>query len=134
MSSEIRSSSALTCGNVGLEALFTDDLDRARGRVRRAASAVPRARPETHRRRGPWRPGGNRTPVEAIPERAARLLGAATAIGPVGDADVNAQLEEHFFAPARLRTRHWSQAHTAGAQMGFEEAIAFALTPAQHPG
>jgi hypothetical protein len=68
------------------------------------------------------------------PELAARLLGAATATGPVGDADVNAQLEEQFFAPARLRTRHWSQAHTAGTQMGFEEAIAFALTPAQHPG
>ena len=65
------------------------------------------------------------------PERAARLLGAATALGPVGDADVNAQLEEQFFAPARRRTPHWSDAYTAGAQMSFEEAIAFALTAGQ---
>jgi hypothetical protein len=68
------------------------------------------------------------------PERAARLLGAATAIGSVGDADVEPQLEEQFFAPARLRTQHWSEAPTAGAQMGFEEAIAFALAAGEAPG
>jgi hypothetical protein len=60
------------------------------------------------------------------PERAARLLGAAIAIAPVGDADVNARLEEQFFAPAR-RTPNWNDAYTAGAQMGFQEAIAYAL-------
>ena len=52
--------------------------------------------------------------------------------GPVGDADVNARLEEHFFAAARQRrgARAWSQARENGAQMSFEEAIGFALNPA----
>ena len=124
---------ALTCGNVGLEALFTDDLARARDAfdeqlrmcreivVKHLAAEGLDGLAAIAARRG-------------NPERAAQLLGAATATGPVGDPDVNAQLDEQFFAPARLRTRHWSQAHTAGTQMGFEEAIAFALTPAQHPG
>lgn len=77
---------------------------------------------------------GSGHPGGADSERAARLLGAATAIGSIGDADVNAQLEEQFFAPARDRTRDWSHAYTAGAQMSFEEGIAFALTPARTPG
>jgi len=47
---------------------------------------------------------------------------------------VNAALEEQFFRPTRVRTRLWSQAHRAGAQMSFEEAIAFALTPGQDHG
>ena len=124
--------SAVTCGNVGLEALFSDDLVRARDAFEEqlrlcreyvlnyVASEGLGGLAAIATRRGD-------------PVRAARLLGAASASGPVGDADVNAELEERFFAPARLQTRHWSQAHTAGTQMGFEEAIAFALTPAQHP-
>ena len=95
---------ALTCGNVGLEALFNDDLDRARDAfdeglrlcrehvVRHLAAEALGGLAAIATRRGD-------------PERAARLLGAATAIGPVGDADVNAQLEEHFFAPARATAR-----------------------------
>jgi hypothetical protein len=52
-------------------------------------------------------------------------------IGPVGDADVNAQLEKHFFATARARhgMRRWSEAHAAGAEMTFDQAFAFALSP-----
>jgi hypothetical protein len=125
--------SALTYGNVGLEALFADELDRARdafeGQLRLCGDHVL----EHH---APEGLGG----LAAIatrrgdPERAARLLGAASAFGRgVGDADVTAQLEEQFFAPACLRTRRWSQALTAGAQMSLEEAIAFALTPGQDP-
>jgi tetratricopeptide (TPR) repeat protein len=123
---------ALIYGNVGLAALFTDDLRRAQDAFEQqlrlcrehvltdiaveglgGLAAIAARRGDT--------------------ERAARLLGAATAIGPVGDADVNAQLDEQFFAPAR-RAPNWNDGYTAGAQMGFEEAIAFALTPAQHPG
>ena len=64
-------------------------------------------------------------------DRAAQLLGAATICGPVGDADVLAHLETQFFAPARRQhgTRRWNDAHTAGAEMTFEQAIAYALTP-----
>jgi predicted ATPase/DNA-binding SARP family transcriptional activator len=124
---------AVTCGNVGLEALFTDDLDRARSAF---DEQVRICREHVVKHIAAEGLGG----LAAIaarrgdPERAARLLGAATAIGPVGDADVNALLEGRFFAPARLRTRHWGRAHTAGAQMSFEEAIAFALTPGEGPG
>jgi predicted ATPase/DNA-binding SARP family transcriptional activator len=125
--------SALTWGNVGLEALFADDLDRAREAF---DEEVRLSREHVVRHLAAEGLGG----LAAIatrrgdPERAARLLGAATTIGSIGDPDVEPQLEEQFFAPARNRTRHWSQAHTAGTQMGFEEAIAFALTPGETPG
>jgi tetratricopeptide (TPR) repeat protein len=123
---------ALTYGNVGLEALFNDDLDRAQHAF---CEQLRLCREHVVRHDAAEGLGG----LAAIatrrgdPERAARLLGAATAIGPVGDADVNAELEEKFFRPARVRTRLWSQAHTAGAQMSFDEAIAFALTACQTP-
>jgi predicted ATPase/DNA-binding SARP family transcriptional activator len=121
---------ALTCGNVGLEALFNDDLDRAEDAFE---EGLRLCREHVVMHFAPEGLGG----LAAIaarrgdPERAARLLGAATAIGPVGDADVNAELEEHFFAPARAYhgTRLWSGAYTAGAQMSFEEAVTFALSP-----
>ena len=124
---------ALIYGNVGLEALFTDDLRRAQDAFEQQLRLC-REHVLTH------------IAVEGLgglaaiaarrgdTERAARLLGAATAIGPVGDADVNAELEAKFFAPARRNAPHWRSAHTAGAQMSLEEAIAFALTPAQRPG
>jgi tetratricopeptide (TPR) repeat protein len=124
---------AITWGNVGMEALLTDDLDRARSAFEEQVRLC-----REHVLRHVAAEGlGGLAAIEARcgdPERAARLLGAATAIGSIGDADVEPQLEERFFAPARLRTQHWSQAHTAGAQMGFEEAIAFALTPGETPG
>jgi predicted ATPase len=125
--------SALTWGNVGLDALFADDLDRARD----AFEEQLRLCRELVVRHLAAEALGGFAAIAACrgdPERAARLLGAATAIGPVGDPDVNAQLEEQFFAPARLRTPGWSPAHRAGAQMGFEEAIAFALAPGQDAG
>jgi hypothetical protein len=119
----------LVCGNVGLEALLIDDLDRAQDAfdeqlrlcrqhvvIHLAAEALG-GLATIDTRRGDL-------------ERAARLLGAATTIGPVGDADVNAQLEERFFAAARARhgTRRWSEAYAAGAEMSFEQAISFALS------
>ena len=125
---------AFVCGHAGLEALFMNDLDRAvtafeeqlrlcrehglqylagEGLGGLAAIAT---------RRGDW-------------DRAARLLGAATAAGPVGDADLITQLEERFFAPARERhgKRRWNEAHTAGAEMTFERAIALALNTRPTP-
>jgi predicted ATPase/DNA-binding SARP family transcriptional activator len=62
-------------------------------------------------------------------ERAARLLGAAMALGSIGDHDVVRQLEERFFKHARLRhgERRWAQAQQSGASLSFEEALDFAL-------
>jgi predicted ATPase/DNA-binding SARP family transcriptional activator len=117
---------ALLWGNVGMAALFTDDLDRAQEAF---DQQLRLCREHVLKHLAAEGLGG----LAAIatrrgdPERAARLLGAATATGPVGDADVNAQLEERFFAPARERTPQWTLAHTAGSQMGFEETISFAL-------
>jgi hypothetical protein len=41
------------------------------------------------------------------------LLGAATVQGAIADADVTAQLEQRFFAPARASygKRRWNEAH-----------------------
>jgi predicted ATPase/DNA-binding SARP family transcriptional activator len=122
---------ALTCGNVGMEALFNEDLDRAEDAF---DEGLRLCREHVVRHFAPEALGG----LAAIAsrrgdtERAARLLGAATAIGEVGDADVSAELEEHFFAPARAYgTRLWCEAYTAGAQMSFEGAITLALSPGQ---
>jgi hypothetical protein len=102
---------ALVWGNVGLEALLSDDVDRAERafveqlRICREAVVTQFA-------------GEGLGGLAAIatrrgdPGRAACLLGAATAIGPVGDADVRGQLEKRFFAPARaqLGAQRWSAA------------------------
>ena len=120
---------ALTCGNVGLEALLTDDLDRAR----KAFDEELRLCREhvVHQFAGEGLGGlaAIATRRDAL-ERAALLLGAANATRTgVGDADVTAQLEEQFFAPARAAhsTRDWDEAQARGAQMSVDEAIAFAL-------
>ena len=66
------------------------------------------------------------------PERAARLLGAATAVGTAGDADVMSQFERRCFGPARAAygEQRWNEAHAAGARMSLEQAIAYSLSPA----
>jgi hypothetical protein len=64
-------------------------------------------------------------------ERAALLLGAAKAREAVEHPDVMAQLDDRFFVPARARLGEgrWDQAGTAGAQLTFEQAVDFALSP-----
>ena len=64
------------------------------------------------------------------PKLAARLLGAATAIGPWdADADVGEALEQQFFGPARRSygEPRWSKADASGRRLTFEEAIDLAL-------
>jgi predicted ATPase/DNA-binding SARP family transcriptional activator/class 3 adenylate cyclase len=128
------SSLAFVCGNVGLEALFNGDLDRA--------CAAFDEQLELCLNQVIWVAAEGLSGLAAIAtrrddlERAARLLGAASASGPWdGDADVTAHLEKQFFAPARARhgTARWIQAHAEGAQMSFEQAIAFALNSAPAP-
>jgi predicted ATPase/DNA-binding SARP family transcriptional activator len=119
---------AFLLGNVGLEALFHGDLDRARDafdeQLRLCQEHVL------------WLASEGLSGLAAIAarddelERAAYLLGAATATGPWnGDADVAAELEQRFLRAARERygERRWNEAYTAGEEMPFEQAIAFAL-------
>jgi predicted ATPase/DNA-binding SARP family transcriptional activator len=125
---------ALVYGNVGLEALFNGDLDRAQSAfdeqlrlcgqhvvTHLAAEGLGGLAAIATRR-------GDR-------ERAAHLLGAATAIGQVGDADVEVQLDEQFFAPARALhgTERWNAAIRTGGEMTLEQAITFALSPGHTP-
>jgi predicted ATPase/DNA-binding SARP family transcriptional activator len=124
---------AFVWGNLGFEALFTGDLERARGAFDEQLRLC--------RKYVLWVGAEGLTGLAAIaarrddPERAARLLGAATAPGQCTDDDVTAKLEERFFAPARARhgTRHWNEAQAAGAEMSFEQAIAFAARPGVTP-
>jgi tetratricopeptide (TPR) repeat protein len=62
-------------------------------------------------------------------ERAARLLGAASAIGSIGDPAVVDKLEQQFFdaARARLGDARWSDSVDAGRRLGFRDAIELAL-------
>jgi predicted ATPase/DNA-binding SARP family transcriptional activator len=125
---------AFVLGNVGLEALFSDDLDRAQDafdeQLRLCRDhVVPQLGAEGL---------AGLAAIETRRDdlgRAARLLGAATVTGPVGDADVNAQFEERFFADARARhgTQRWSEARAAGADLAFEQAVAFALSRSPTP-
>jgi predicted ATPase/DNA-binding SARP family transcriptional activator/class 3 adenylate cyclase len=123
-------------GNMGLEALLSGDLDRARvafaDQLRLCREhVIPHLAAE----------GLSGIAVIAAcqgnPERAARLLGAATAITPVGDADVSQQLERRFFAAAReqIGTAHWAAAEEEGGRLSLEEALDEALEPgADTPG
>jgi predicted ATPase/DNA-binding SARP family transcriptional activator/class 3 adenylate cyclase len=121
---------AFVCGNVGLEALFSDDLDRA-GLAFDEQLRLCREHVVT------FLASEGLAGLAAIatrrgdPERAARLLGAAKVCGPVCDSDVSRQLEEHFFSRARERlgTRAWRAAEVAGAALSFDEAINAALNP-----
>ena len=122
-------------GNAGLAALFTGDLDRARVafddqlRLCREHAWPEHAAEGLAGLAAAATRGGD-------PNRAARLLGAASALGPIGDADVTDQLEEHFFGPARAKhgAQRWNEAVSVGADMTLEQAIDFALSsPGQTP-
>ncbi len=126
---------AFVHGNMGLEALFANDLDRAHTAFGEQLRLC--------REHVLWVAAEGMAGLAAIEARrgdaelAARLLGAATAAGPWdGDADVTARLETEFFGPGRaqLGSRRWNEAHTEGAQMNFDEAIAFALKPPRRQG
>jgi hypothetical protein len=113
-------------GNVGLEALFNGDLERARA----AFSEELRLGVElVDYRLAPEGLGGMAAVAAGREddERAARLLGAGRAIGAIADDDV--MLERHFFEAARRRYRaeRWREAEAAGELLGFGEAIDLAL-------
>jgi hypothetical protein len=62
-------------------------------------------------------------------QRAAHLLGAATALGEVADPALMTKLEEQFFDVARasLGDERWSDAVHAGSRLAFHAAIELAL-------
>jgi predicted ATPase/DNA-binding SARP family transcriptional activator len=62
-------------------------------------------------------------------ERAARLFGAATTLGPIAHPDLMAKLEHQFFdtARAQLGDRRWSEVVQAGRRLAFLDAIELAL-------
>jgi class 3 adenylate cyclase len=122
-------------GNTGLEALFSGNITRAEAafeeQLRLCSEHAVANNLACEGLGGMAAIAAHRSDAE----RAARLLGAANAIGPVGDADVNGQLEEHFFAPGRAEhgRRRWTEARAAGAQLSFQEAIGVALGKRARP-
>ena len=121
---------AFVCGNMGLAALYSGELDRSQDAFDEQLRLC--------REHVFWVAAEGLSGLAAVaarqgdPQRAARLLGAATAIGPWdADIDVRDALEQQFFEPARQRygVRRWSQAHAAGTRLSFEAAIDVALNP-----
>jgi predicted ATPase/DNA-binding SARP family transcriptional activator len=119
---------AVVCGNFALGALFSGDLDRAREAFVEQLQLC-REHVVIHVITEPLAGLSAIAIRRGDPERGARLVGAASAIGPFGDADVQAQFEQQFFGPARASCgdRRWTEAYEAGARMSVDEAVAFAL-------
>ena len=124
----------VVCGRLGHAALLTGDLDRAR---RALAEHLELA--QKHRF---WVAARGLAGLAAIEtrggnlERAARLLGAATATGPWdADADLTEDLEQKFFSPARATCgeRRWREAYDAGARLDFEQSVALGLGFVRNP-
>jgi enamine deaminase RidA (YjgF/YER057c/UK114 family) len=110
-------------GNIGLEALFSGDHERARAAFEEQVRLCAGQEEEALAAEGL----GGLAAVAAVEgdlERAARLLGAAEATGAVGDADVIERLEQDFLAAARerLADAEWSSAYAAGAALGLSKA------------
>ena len=125
---------AFVWGNVGFEALFTGDLDRARSAFDQQLRLC--------RNHVFWVGVEGMTGLAAIAARLGRPRARRTSArrgdrdaASAPTPDVTAELEEHFFAPARARhgTRHWSEAHSAGAELSFEQATAYALNSSVTP-
>jgi hypothetical protein len=119
---------AYFCGNDGLQALFTGEVDRARAafqdQIRLCVQFV--APPLSSEALGGLAAIATQ---RGEPERAARLLGAASTNGPIADGDVTRELEQRFFVPARARCdeRRWDDAYASGRALTFHEAMALAL-------
>ena len=122
----------LVSGNQGVEALFNDDLERARDALSEHLRLCQKNGISDTTGEGLAALAAIAS-VRGDPQRAAQLLGAAIAThhGPIADADVMAQLEERFFGPARAAfgQRRWNNAEAEGAGLNLQQAIALGLTP-----
>jgi predicted ATPase/DNA-binding SARP family transcriptional activator len=119
----------ITLGNVGFANLFTGDVDAAR----MAFSQQLQLCAEHAFRYGADAGLAGLAAVLAVderPEQAARLLGAARALGyPTADAHgIDRLLERDFFARARARygLAAWERSEATGAAMSLESAMACA--------
>ena len=123
------------CGNTGLAALLTGDTDAARDAFREELELCRRLIALPIASEGLLGLAAVAV-VDGDLSRAARLRGAAAAHGyGQQQDDVEARLEAAFFATAR--TRHgadaWDTAVREGAQLSFEDAIAYALDQQRAP-
>ena len=124
----------ILCGNIGLAALLTGETDAARAAFReeleicRQLVALPIAAEGLLGLAAV-------AIVDADLSHAARLRGAAAAHGYEPQDDVEARLEPMFFATARtlLGADAWDTAVQEGAELSFDDAIAYALDPQRAP-
>ena len=116
------------CGNTGLAALLTGDTDAARAAFREELELCRQLINLPMAAEGLLGLGAVAV-VDGDLSHAARLRGAAAAHGHGRQDDVEARLEPAFFATAR--TRHgadaWDTLVREGAQLSFDDAIAYAL-------
>jgi predicted ATPase/class 3 adenylate cyclase len=125
---EDRSMLAAVRGNAGLAALLAGDLPTAHAAFAEQLTICDELVI-------PWLASEGLAGLSAIAtrhgdlERGARLLGAATAHGPIGDADVIAHLERDFFARGRERygEHRWREGQAAGAELRLADAIELAV-------
>jgi non-specific serine/threonine protein kinase len=122
--------SMLLLGNLGLAELFTGKLARARDAFQHQLRLC---------RGHAFRYGADEGLIglaaisarEGRAERAARLLGAARALGypPTGDQPIDDRLERDYFAAARAAHGDvaWQHAQRIGATLTYDQAIAYAL-------
>jgi hypothetical protein len=120
----------LTYGNVGLARLFTGDVSRAREAFE-AELRLCRGH-AYHYGAGEGLAGlAAIAAYEGRPERAARLRGAALAMGhpQPQDQPIADRLDREYFSPARegLEEVAWARAQAAGEAMSYDEATSFAL-------
>jgi hypothetical protein len=119
---------SLVYGNIGLVRLFTADDSGARLAFNEQLRIC-----RDHNIRFPVPEGlGGLAAIAANQqhlEHAARLLGAASAIGPIAHPDLRAKLEQQFLdaARARLGDTRWTDCVQAGGKLAFVDAIDFAL-------
>ena len=125
----------ITCGKIGLANLFAGNIPRARAAFVRQLRICGG---QAYRRGADEGLAG----IAAIAasngrgEQAARLLGAARAMGypgpDQGDQAIYDRLEREFFAPARASygLDAWHRAELAGAALSYEYALAAALDEA----
>lgn len=129
----------ITCGNIGLANLFTGNISRARAAFARQLRICAG---QAYRRGADEGLAGIAAIAasNAQAEQAARLLGAARAMGYPGtdltDQAMYDRLEREFFAPARASygTDAWHRAEVAGAALSYEQALADALAETSPTG